>query len=72
LQGIVKLCNRPSLRTLCIPLKPLSAIDCFARLNLPVFDRMIPKYEKPLTNYNYFVVVALWKKSCFSFINIHF
>ena len=50
----------------------VSAIDFFAGLKLPVFDRMIPKYEKPLANSNYFVVVALWKKSCFSFINIHF
>ena len=51
-QGIVKLCNRPSLRTSYIALKPLSAIDFFARLKLPVFDRMIPKYVKLLTTYN--------------------
>ena len=31
---------------------PLSAIDFFARLKLPVFDRMIPKYVKLLTTSN--------------------
>jgi hypothetical protein len=70
-QGIVKLCNRPSLRTSYIALKPLSAIDFFARLKLPVFDRMNPKYVKLLTTSNSnpfkekknFVVVVLLKKS---------
>ena len=49
---MVKLCNRPSLRTSYIALMPLSAIDFFARLKLPVFDRMIPKYVKLLTTSN--------------------
>jgi hypothetical protein len=31
---------------------PLSAIDYFARLKLPVLDRMIPKYVKLLTTSN--------------------
>jgi hypothetical protein len=46
---MVKLCNRPSLRTSYIALMPLSAI---ARLKLPVFDRIIPKYVKLLTTSN--------------------
>ena len=37
-KSIVKLCNRPSLRTSYIALMPLSAIDFVVRLKLPVFD----------------------------------
>ena len=50
---------------------PLSAIDYFARLKLPVLDIMIPKYVKLLTTSNSnpckkkkkFVAADLLKKS---------